>query len=119
MVTVLQLRLSIAETQGRNQRIFLEIEQMRVRLQEKKNAGLLAALLLGEMCAVVRNVELQAKQTELAIKERELFEYTIHNLHLRGNVTAAWRAADEARLQAAKQCSEQQQAGRGRCSSSH
>ena len=121
-VQALQLRLSLVEAQAGNQRLQLQIEQTRVQLQEVKNAGLLAALPLEQKRAEVRQLELQGRQAEISIKDKELeltsrkaalaavhFDLAERQLHLQGDVAAARRAADEARLQAAKQRSEQQQ----------
>ena len=121
-VQALQLRLSLVEAQAGNQRLQLQIEQTRVQLQEVKNAGLLAALPLEQKRAEVRQLELQGRQAEISVKDKELeltsrkaalaavhFDLAERQLHLHGDVAAERRAADEARLQAAKQRSEQQQ----------
>ena len=105
-----------------NQRLQLQIEQARVQLQDSKNAGLLAALPLEQKRAEVRQLELQGRQAELSVKDKELelanrkaalaavqFDLAERQLHLQGDVAAARRAADEARLHAAKQRDEQQQ----------
>ena len=122
----LQLRLSIAEARERNTHLHVEVEKTRYLLQEKKNAALSASIPLEEARAEVR-LELQCRQTELAVKDKELelasrkaaltavhFELTEWQLHPQGDVAAARWAADEACLHAAKQHSEQQgQIGEG------
>ena len=118
----LQLCLSLVEVQAGNQRLQLQIEQTRVQLQDSKNASLLAALPLEQKRAEFRQLELQGRQAELSVKDKELelasrkaalaavhFDLAKRQLHLQGDVAAARRAADEARLHAAKQRSAQQQ----------
>ena len=71
-LTTLQLRLSIAEAQERNARLHVKVEKTRVLLQEKKSAALSASIPLEEARAEVRRLKLQYKQTELAVKDKEL-----------------------------------------------
>ena len=115
-VQVLQLAAPLSgRSAGGNQRLQLQIEQARVQLQDSKNAGLLAALPLEQKRAEVRQLELQGRQAELGVKDKELeltsrkaalvavqFDLAERQLHLRGDVAAARRAADEPHLHASK-----------------